>query len=79
MEFLDKLDTYGGLLLGFRIVSDKYFGDPGYDYGGSFTGSGLAYSFFVGGRYYLTDNIAVFGELGYGIAYLTIGATFKLQ
>jgi hypothetical protein len=78
MQFIDKLDTYGGLLLGFRIVSSKYYGDTGYSYSGG-AGSGLAYSFFVGGRYYLADNIAVFGELGYGIAYLTLGVTFKLQ
>lgn len=78
MQFIDKLDTYGGLLLGFRIVSSKYYGDTGFSYSGA-AGSGLAYSFFVGGRYYLADNIAIFGELGYGIAYLTLGATFKLQ
>src|SRR4030042_5614725 len=52
MEFVDKLDTYGGLLLGFRLVSDKYFGDVGYTYT-SGVGSGLAYSFFLGGKYYL--------------------------
>ncbi len=78
MEFIDKLDTYGGLLLGFRLVSDKYFGDVGYTWS-SGVGSGLAYSFFVGGKYFLADNIAIFGELGYGIAYLTIGATIRLQ
>jgi len=77
MEFIDKLDTYGGLLLGFKIVNSKYYGDTGYDTGAA--GSGLAYSFFVGGKYYLADNIAVFGELGYGIAYLTLGVTIKLQ
>ncbi|MBN2215727.1 MAG: hypothetical protein JW723_15970 [Bacteroidales bacterium] len=78
MEFIDKLDTYGGLLLGFRLVNDKYFGDIGYTYT-SGVGSGLAYSFFIGGKYYLADNIAVFGELGYGIAYLTLGVTFKMK
>lgn len=78
MEFVDKLDTYGGLLLGYRIVSSKYYGDLGYAIG-STVGSGVAYAFFVGGRYYLTDNIAGFLELGYGIAYFTLGATFKLQ
>ena len=78
LELVDKLDTYGGLLLGFRIVSSSYYGDIGYTYTGG-AGSGLAYSFFAGGRYYFSDNIAVFGELGYGIAYLTLGITVKLQ
>jgi len=36
------------------------------------------YGFFVGGKYYLKDNLAIFGELGYSIAYLTVGITLKL-
>lgn len=35
------------------------------------------YSLFVGGRYYLTDNIGLFAELGYGISYLTAGVSLK--
>jgi hypothetical protein len=76
--FLDKLDTYTGLLLGFRIVTDKEFGNsiPGYDY--STTGSGLAFSWFVGGRYYFTEKLAGMLELGYGISYLNLGVALKL-
>lgn len=73
---VEKLDTYTGLLLGARIVSNKSFNLPGgWE---SASGSGIAYSWFVGGRYYFTDNLAGMVELGYGIAYLNLGVAFKL-
>lgn len=76
--FMDKLDTYGGLMLGFRVVSAKEFGDAifGYDY--STSSSGLTSSIFVGGRYYFSDNLAAMLELGYGISYINLGIAFKL-
>lgn len=75
-QFIDKLDTYGGLMLGFRVVSWKS-SSGGFDYG-SVAGSGLATAFYVGGRYYFTDNLAGMVELGYGIAYLNIGIALKI-
>lgn len=77
-NFLDKLDTYTGLLVGFNISSSKEFGNivPGYDYHSS--NGGLVWSWFVGGRYYFSDNFAAMAELGYGISYLNIGVAFKL-
>ena len=77
MDWVENFDTYGGLLLGFRIESDKSYGTwlGGYS---STAGSGLAYSFFVGGRYFLSDNFAVLAELGYGIAWLSLGITIGL-
>ena len=75
--FLDKLDTYTGLLVGFNIVSASEFGDiiPGYDYSAS--SSGLAWSWFIGARYYFSEKIAGMVELGYGIAYLNLGVAVK--
>jgi hypothetical protein len=73
---VDKLDTYLGILLGYDIVNAKEFGTPiGYDY--SATSSGLAYSGFVGGRYYFKESFAVMAELGYGITYLNVGIALK--
>lgn len=74
---IDKLDTYTGLLIGFNIVSSSEFGTsiPGFDY--STTSSGLVWSWFVGARYYFTENIAAMIELGYGIAYLNLGVALK--
>jgi hypothetical protein len=73
---LNKLDTYTGLLLGYDIVSAKEFGTlVGYDYGVS--SSGIAWSWFVGGRYWFSEKVAGMLELGYGIAYLNIGVALK--
>ena len=77
MDWVENLDTYGGLLLGFNIITSKVFGDQTY-ITGSASGSGIAYSFFVGGRYFLSDNFALMAELGYGIAYLSLGITLGL-
>lgn len=73
----DKLDTYTGLLVGPRIVLSSTYGDQSYNTS-SARGSGIAYSYFFGARYYFSENLAVLGELGYGIAYLNIGLALKL-
>jgi len=75
-DLVDKLDLYGGVLLGAKIVSNKEFGDVGgIDY--SVNSSGPVFELFAGARYYLTDNFAGMAELGYGIAWLKIGVSFK--
>lgn len=75
--FVEKLDTYAGLLVGAEIVSSKEIGtiDPLYNYDA--TSGGLIYSIFLGGRYYFTDNFAAMAELGYGISYLNLGVALK--
>jgi len=75
--FVEKLDTYAGLMLGYDIVSVK---EPsGFPGGYSALGSGLILPGFVGARYYFTDKFAGFGELGWGIAYFTIGVSLKIK
>jgi hypothetical protein len=73
---VEKLDTYTGLLLGYGIVNNKFFGayNEG-DYGGS--SSGIQWAWFVGGRYYFKENLAAMLELGYGVAYLNLGIALK--
>lgn len=73
--FVEKLDTYMGLLLGVNIRTSSTFGPA---FTESAARSGLAYSWFVGGRYYFTDNLAGMVEIGYGIAYLNLGVAFKI-
>lgn len=75
---VDKLDTYTGLLLGYNIATSKEFGNsvPGYNYSAS--SGGVAYSWFVGGRYYFSEKFAGMLELGYGITYLNIGIALKM-
>ncbi len=73
---VDKLDTYAGLMLGYNIISVTEIGSA--PIGFSSDTGGVTFSIFAGARYYLTDNFAVMGELGYGIAYLNLGVAFKL-
>lgn len=75
-NFLDNLDTYTGILLGYNIVSATGGGDNISGYTAS--SSGLIWSWFLGGRYYFNDNLAVMLELGYGISYLNVGVAFNL-
>jgi hypothetical protein len=77
-NFIEKLDTYGGLLLGYNIVSSKETGDWPFGIDYTANSSSVAWSFFIGGRYYFTDSFAVMAELGYGIAWLIIGVSLKL-
>jgi len=74
---VNKLDTYTGLLLGYNVASSKEFGDviPGWDY--SYSAGGIAWSWFIGGRYYFKETFAVMAELGYGISYLNLGIALK--
>jgi len=78
----EKIDTYGGVAVGVRLQSYSYYTvnlTPPYDYvkaHNNYT-HGL-FAFYVGGRYYFTDKLAAFGEVGYGLGYLTLGLSFKL-
>lgn len=78
-QFIDKLDTYAGIMLGLDIrnFKDYYYYTPD-ELADRYTKMGLAHSEFVGARYYFTDNIAVNAEFGYGISYFSVGASFKL-
>ena len=74
---LDKLDTYGVLALGYNISNNKAIGDiPGGSYYNNY--SGVKFGIYVGGRYYFNENFAAFAQVGYGIAYLTFGVSYRL-
>ena len=66
--FVDKLDTYTGLMLGYNIYN--YSGYTGHN-------SGLYLGWFLGARYYFTDTFAALAELGYGAAVLNLGVALK--
>ena len=78
-DFLDndKLDPYAGLMLGYNIVSTKVEG-PGSEFFTGGASSGFGYAGIIGMKYQASDSFKIFGELGYGIAVLTLGATFNL-
>jgi hypothetical protein len=75
---LKNIDLYGGMTLGYHIVSSKFDGREqllhGYNAGGGYFGFG----FYVGGRYYFTPKFAATAELGYDIGYVKIGISYKL-
>jgi hypothetical protein len=75
--FIANLDTYTGLLVGFNIRTTTDIGTP--LYGNSPVGSGPAWSWFLGGRYYFNKNFAALGEIGYGIAWINIGIAYKIR
>ncbi|HEX2921435.1 MAG TPA: hypothetical protein VHO50_09760 [Bacteroidales bacterium] len=72
---VDKLDTYAGLMIGYNIHSSKWVGTG--TQLTSTSSSGLISSFFIGGRYWFSENFAGMAELGYGIAYLNLGVALK--
>ena len=76
LENSEKLDGYGGVTLGYAITSvSEPSGFSGYySAGASYMVGGVH----VGLRYYFNPNIAIFGEVGYGVGYITAGAAFKL-
>jgi hypothetical protein len=75
-DLVDKLDLYGGVMLGAKIISDKAYGNW---YGATYTtnSSGVVYDLCAGARYYFTDSFGAMAELGYGIAWLKIGVSLK--
>ena len=66
----DKLDTYAGAMIGYAIANVSG--------GGTFADDGVNFGGQIGARYYFTDSIGAFAELGYGIANLNVGIAFKL-
>jgi hypothetical protein len=75
-QFIPKLDTYAGLMLGYNVASVKWVGEG--ESTGTASGSTFGYALFAGARYFFKPKLGVYGELGYGIAYLSAGVTLKL-
>jgi hypothetical protein len=77
----DKAELYFGAVGGLRVQKYSYETnslDP--DYNAYALRQRTVYpggSLFLGGRYYLTPNLGIYLELGYGMSYLTGGVSFK--
>lgn len=76
-----KADIYAGVLVGVRIQTYDYTTnnpDPYADnYRLSQSSAYPSFSVFAGARWYFASKVAVFGEFGYGVSYLTGGLSFK--
>lgn len=75
-NFIEKLDTYAGVMLGYNIVSSKWYGSSSSL--GTASSGGVIFSGFIGARYFFNDKIAAMAELGSGITYLNLGVAIKL-
>ena len=73
--FVERFDTYAGIMAGYNINTWKWRGS-GYTTSSSGS-SGLTYTAFVGGRYYLSDAFAIFAEVGYGYSLLNAGLSLR--
>lgn len=71
----EKVDIYGGAFLGFVVSS--YSGDNFSGYNDPYAG-GVRLGIHAGARYFFSEKVAGYGELGYGLAPLSLGLTFKL-
>lgn len=76
----DKLDLYGGVFLGYVASSFTYRDNNGnkVNGGNDLYGSGVRGGLFGGARWYFSNRFGAYGELGYGLAPLSIGLTFKI-
>lgn len=82
----EKADIYGGFILGLRIETSHYVSEYTGIYSstnGSNTNTrdlslGVAAAFVAGARYYFTPKFGAYGELSYGISYLTLGVSLKI-
>ena len=82
VQFIDRLDTYVGLMFGYEIVNSSSWVDDNsdlydYDYSIKVDSNGLILAGYLGARYYLSDNFAAVLELGYGVAYANIGVSYR--
>lgn len=70
-----KLDVYGGAMLGYNMVRYSSDGDD-MELGNTY-GSGMGISGFLGSRWFFSDKIGAYAELGYGVSVLNVGVTFR--
>ena len=76
-QFVPKLDTYAGLMLGYHFTSVSSTA-PAEHYGNSIAASAFDIGVILGARYFFTPRIGAFTELGYTLPYWNLGVTFKL-
>jgi len=78
-QFVEKLDTYAGLGLGFRVTSASAYGAHPTDIPEPDDGLNMVVTVFAGAKYFFTEKFAAFGELSVGVTLLTVGVSFRLQ
>ena len=84
LENNKKFDAYAGAGLGYDIVSASTTWRSPADqqlYGNFYSASASYFFFdvFLGGRYYFSPKFAAMGEVGYGVGFLRLGLSYKLN
>ena len=76
---VENLDLYAGVMIAYDNLNFTYSNNSGTTFSGNAGSynSGLGVSVFGGARYYFAGNLAVYGELGYGVSILGIGLSYK--
>lgn len=72
----EKFDPYGGVMLGYNVSSVKWDGSGSEPLSSS--AGGLLLGVHIGSRYWLTDKLGAFAEIGYGAGVLNVGVAIKL-
>jgi hypothetical protein len=72
-----KIDPFLGAGLGFQVVNCSGAGLSGFGCGGY--SSGVYFIGRAGARYFLTDKLAAYADVGAGAATINLGITFKLK
>lgn len=76
-QFVNRLDTYLGLFLGYNISMTNEYGAFPSGVPSAPSVGGFEFAFYVGARYYMTQRFAVFAEIGYGLATFNLGLAYK--
>ncbi|MEL6866195.1 MAG: hypothetical protein AAFP19_17330 [Bacteroidota bacterium] len=71
---IDNFDVYGGLTLGMYFLRFSSNDDLFVNYNSNHVLLGAV----VGAKYYFTEQLAAYAELGYGLGYLNVGIAYKL-
>jgi len=77
--FHDKFDPYAGISFGYQGSTQKWKGDGPEPPETKYKYSYFVPGFFVGARYFFTDNFGVFAELGYMLNVINLGVTLKID
>ncbi|MDR3714261.1 MAG: hypothetical protein P4L51_15695 [Puia sp.] len=74
---VDNLDVYAGLMLSYNNLSYSYSDNSGTNLSGRGSyGSDLELSAFGGARYYFANGLGAYGEIGFGVAVLSLGLCY---
>ncbi len=77
LKWDSKLDPFAGIVLGYESISWKWDNSAYNGYGWSAAASGIVFGGQAGIRYFLSPNLALYGQVGFGITYLKAGVDFK--